>query len=48
MPVVNFLACLDLEQNISFLEEHYLNLAYESLLPEQNSGIKKRPVDRAA
>jgi len=25
--VVNFLACLDLEQNISFLDGHYLNLA---------------------
>jgi len=23
MPVVNFLACLDLEQNISFLDRHY-------------------------
>jgi len=22
MPVVNFLACLDLEQNISFLDRH--------------------------
>jgi hypothetical protein len=25
MPVVNFFACLDLEQNILFLAGHYLN-----------------------
>ena len=26
MPVVNFLACLDLEQNISFLDRHEFKL----------------------
>ena len=26
MPVVNFLACLNLEQNISFLDRHFLKL----------------------
>ena len=25
MPVVNFLACLDLEQNTLFLDRHYLS-----------------------
>jgi len=31
MPVVNFLACLDLEQNISFLDRHYLTLTRQYL-----------------
>ena len=26
MPVVNFIACLDLEQNTLFLDGHYLNI----------------------
>jgi len=26
MPMVNFFACLDLEQNISFLNRHLFNL----------------------
>jgi len=27
MPVVNFLACLDIEQNISFLDRHNLYIS---------------------
>jgi hypothetical protein len=30
MPVVNFLACLGLEQNISFLDRHYRVLLRDS------------------
>jgi hypothetical protein len=38
--VVNFLTCLDIEQNFSFLDRHYCNVLLLEIFLVQLSGIK--------